>query len=147
MQCLHHGFKFAVPYYLNSIEFPLHIPPCTTLVVAFFLQYLFHNHLNSVNMQNEKGQNVELYMPRRWYGIIEKVSFIAIGLTELLMLKITLLLWYLFYASLLVCRLTLLVLTLRLVLLLVNMILSPSVVTFVLRYRLLICCNIVGWSW
>ena len=48
-------------------------------------------------MQNEKGQNVELYMPRRWYGIIEKVSFIAIGLTELLMLKITLLLWYLFF--------------------------------------------------
>ena len=133
-----------MPYYLNSIEFPLHIPPCTTLVFAFFLQYLFHNHLNSVNMQNEKGQNVELYMPRRWYGIIEKVSFIAIGLTELLMLKITLLLWYLFYASLLVCRLTLLVLTLRLVLLLVNMILSPSVVTFVLRYRLLVCCNIVG---
>ena len=133
-----------MPYYLNHIESPLHIPPCTTLVVAFFLQYLFHNHLNSVNMQNEKGQNVELYMPRRWYGIIEKVSFIAIGLTELLMLKITLLLWYLFYASLLVCRLTLLVLTLRLVLLLVNMILSPSVVTFVLRYRLLVCCNIVG---
>ena len=84
-------------------------------------------------MQNEKGQNVELYMPRRWYVFLDMGHFIATGLTESLKLRITLLLWYASGIYGFRCRLTSFVSTPRLVLLLVNTIPFLSVVTFVLR--------------
>lgn len=78
-------------YCLLLFYFPFYIPPCTTV---FSLKSLFHNHSKLVNMQNEKGQNVELYMPRRWYAVSALTHLVVTGLTESLTLKIMLLLWF-----------------------------------------------------